>query len=72
MLLKQFVFFLFTKLDMLRTRTDYNHMDRCAICGAVTVAIKKSFLFEMTAVILGVLSSRLSLNVINIVVVADS
>ena len=46
-------------------------MDRCAICGAVTVTIKKSFLFEMITVILGVLSSRLSLNVINIVVVVD-
>ena len=33
---------------------------------------KKSFLFEMTTVILGVLSSRLSLNIINIVVVVDS
>ena len=33
---------------------------------------KKKFLFEMTTVILGVLSSRLSLNVINIVVVVDS
>ena len=57
---------------MLRTRSDYNHMDRCAICGAVTVTIKKSSLFEMTTVILGVLSSRLSLNVINIVVVVDN
>ena len=47
-------------------------MDRCAICGAVTARIKKVFLFEMTTVILGVLSSRLSLNVINIVVVVDS
>ena len=47
-------------------------MDRCAICGAVTVTIKKSSLFEMTTVILGVLSSRLSLNVINIVVVVDN
>ena len=47
-------------------------MDRCAICGAVTVMIKKSFLFEMATVILGVLSSRLSLNVINIVVVVDN
>ena len=46
-------------------------MDRCAICGAVTVTIKSS-LFEMTTVILGVLSSRLSLNVINIVVVVDN
>ena len=47
-------------------------MDRCAICGAVTVTIK-AFLFEMSMVILGVLSfSRLSLNVINIVVVVDS
>ena len=45
-------------------------MDRCAICGAVTITIK-SFLFEMTTVIFGVLSSRLSLNVINIVVVVD-
>ena len=33
---------------------------------------KKSSLFEMTMVILGVLSSRLSLNVINIVVVVDN
>ena len=33
---------------------------------------KKRFLFEMTTVILGVLSSRLSLNIINIVVVVDS
>ena len=33
---------------------------------------KKSSLFEMTRVILGVLSSRLSLNVINIVVVGDN
>ena len=32
----------------------------------------KVFLFEMTTVILGVLSSRLSLNIINIVVVVDS
>ena len=47
-------------------------MDRCAICGAVTVRIKKVFLLEMTTVILGVLSSRLFLNVINIVVVVDS
>ena len=46
-------------------------MDRCAICRAVTVMIKK-FLFEMTMVILGVLSSRLPMNVINIVVVVDS
>ena len=46
-------------------------MDRCAICEAVTVTIIKSFLFEMTKVILGVLSLRLSLNVINIVVVVD-
>ena len=30
------------------------------------------FMFETTTVILGVLSSRLSLNVINIVVVVDS
>ena len=30
------------------------------------------FLLEMTTVILGVLSSRLSLNIINIVVVVDS
>ena len=47
-------------------------MNRCAICGAVTVLIKKSFLFEMTMVILGVLSLYLSLNIINIVVVVDS
>ena len=33
---------------------------------------KKKFLFEMTMVILGVLSSRLSLNSIDIVVVVDS
>ena len=33
---------------------------------------KKSSLFEMTMVVLGVLSSRLSLNVINIVVVVDN
>ena len=33
---------------------------------------KKSFLSEMTTVILGVLGSRLSLNIINIVVVVDS
>ena len=33
---------------------------------------KKSILFEMTTVILGVLSSRLSLNIINRVVVVDS
>ena len=33
---------------------------------------KKSCLFEMTTVILGVLSSRFSLNVINIVVVVDN
>ena len=33
---------------------------------------KKSSLFEMTTVILGVLSSRLSLNFINIVVVVDN
>ena len=33
---------------------------------------KKSSLFEMITVILGVLSSRLSLNVINIVVVVDN
>ena len=33
---------------------------------------KKCYLFEMTMVTLGVLSSRLSLNVINIVVVVDS
>ena len=33
---------------------------------------KKSSLFEMTKVILGVLSSRLSLNVINIVVVVNN
>ena len=33
---------------------------------------KKSFLFEMTTVILGVLRSRLSLNIINIVVEVDS
>ena len=47
-------------------------MNRCVICLAVTVMIKKQFfLFEMTTVILGVLSSRLSLNVINIVVVVD-
>ena len=32
---------------------------------------KKSFLFEMTTVILGVLSSCLSPNVINIIVVVD-
>ena len=58
---------------MLRTCSGYNHMDRCAICGAVTVTIKKVFcLFEMTTVILGVLSSRLSLNNINIIVVVDS
>ena len=42
------------------------------IGGAVTVMIKKVFLFEMTTVILGVLSLRLSMNVINIVVVVDS
>ena len=47
-------------------------MDRCAICGAVTVMMIKSFLFEMTTVILGVLNSHLSLNIINIVVVVDS
>ena len=48
-------------------------MDRCAICWAVTVTIKKNnFLFEMTMVILDVLSLRLSLNVIYIVVVVDS
>ena len=34
--------------------------------------LKKSFLFEMTTLILGVLGSRLSLNVINIVVIVDS
>ena len=33
---------------------------------------KKSSLFEMTKVISGVLSSRLSLNVVNIVVVVDN
>ena len=33
---------------------------------------KKFFVFEMTTVLLGVFSSRLSLNVINIVVVVDS
>ena len=33
---------------------------------------KKKFFFKMTTVIFGVLSSRLSLNVINIVVVVDS
>ena len=33
---------------------------------------KQKFFFEMTTVILGVLSSGLSLNVINIVVVVDS
>ena len=33
---------------------------------------KKSSLFEMTKVILGVLSSQLSLNFINIVVVVDN
>ena len=33
---------------------------------------KKAFLFEMTTLILGVLGSRLSLNVINIVVIVDS
>ena len=33
---------------------------------------KQFFLFEITTVVLGVLSSRLSLNVINIVVVVDS
>ena len=33
---------------------------------------KKVCLFEMTTVILGVLCSRLSLNIINIVVVVDS
>ena len=48
-------------------------MDTCAIYGAVAVTIKKKFfLFQMTRVILGVLSSRLSLNIINIVVVVDS
>ena len=47
-------------------------MDSCAICGAVTVTIKKNSLFEMTMVVLGVLNSRLSLNVINIVVVVDN
>ena len=46
-------------------------MDRRALCGAVTVIMKKN-LFEMTTVVLGVLSSRLSLNIINIVVVVDS
>ena len=34
--------------------------------------LKKVFLFEMTMLILGVLGSRLSLNVINIVVIVDS
>ena len=57
---------------MLRTWSDYNHMDRCAICGPVNVTIKKSFLFEMTTVILGVLRSGLSLNIVNIVVEVDS
>ena len=33
---------------------------------------KKKFFLKMTTVIFGVLSSRLSLNVINIVVVVDS
>ena len=33
---------------------------------------RKKFLFEMTTIMLGVLSSRSSLNVINIVVVVDS
>ena len=48
-------------------------MDRCAKSGAVTVVIKKNFfLLEMTKVILGVLCSRLSLNIIKIVVVVDS
>ena len=47
-------------------------MDRCAICGPVNVTIKKSFLFEMTTVILGVLRSGLSLNIVNIVVEVDS
>ena len=47
-------------------------MDRCAICGAVTITIKISFLFEITMVILGILSRCLSMNVINIVVVVDS
>ena len=47
-------------------------MDMCALCGAVTVTIKKSFLFEMTMAILGVFSSRLSLNKFNIVVVVDT
>ena len=47
-------------------------MDRCAICEAVTVTIKNSFLFEMTKVILGVMTLRFSSNVINIVVVVDS
>ena len=33
---------------------------------------KKKFLFEMTMIILGVFGLRLSLNVINIVVIVDS
>ena len=40
--------------------------------GSIRYDKKKSFLFEMTAVILEVLSSRLSLNVINMVVVVDN
>ena len=47
-------------------------MDRCVICGTVAVAIKKGFLFEMTTIILRILSSRLFLNVINIAVVVNS
>ena len=47
-------------------------MNRCAICGAVTVTIKTVVLFEMTTVILVVLNLRLSPNGIDIVVVVDS
>ena len=46
-------------------------MDWWAICGTVTVTVKKVF-FEMTMVILRVLSLRLFLNAINIVVEVDS
>ena len=44
----------------------------CILSSPNWICYKKVFLFEMTTLILGVLGSRLSLNVINIVVIVDS
>ena len=44
----------------------------CILSSPNWIGKKKFFVFELTTLILGVLGSRLSLNVFNIVVIVDS